>query len=493
MIARILALLRASFAAQWGSGGWPAAPLVTHGTVAAVVCGLVSDVLPAYAYALVALSASAALVALPLLGEFAPLLRADSAGDWLAAQPVRRSEIRIARTLLMLASVGALAFAALLPAVWFAPDEVGWSGRIALFAAGLGQAIVVAAALLTLQAVLGERAEALLVLLQTALFASVAVGLLVGLRHVPALLSVVGPGDLPRWATSLPPAWFAVALASGAEPALAALPWLATLLALLALAFAPPAGEPRARGGGGPIAAALAPLRAVLSRTWVRTGERASFDLVYDALPLEREFVLRTYPLVGVPLAFLVAGARGEPGSGREALLALLLFTPAIYLPVLLVHVPASASASARWLLDTAPVGAREIAAGARKAVALRFVVPLYLILFAAAWSQAGFAFALRLALPAALLSIVLLRHLYAICVVGPPLSTKPDDVVVLLDWTGPLLMLAMGLTIAAVLAWRFVTTIELGLALSAALVALEIGLDRLAPRGDGDARSLSA
>jgi len=156
---------------------------------------------------------------------------------------------------------------------------------------------------------------------------------------------------------------------------------------------------------------------------------------------------------------------------------------------VLLVHVPASASASARWILDTAPVGEREVAAGARKAVAVRFVVPLYAILFAAAWSQAGFAFALRLALPAALLSILLLRHLYAICVVGPPLSTKPDEIVVQLDWTGPLLMLAVGLTIAAVLAWRYVTSMEIGLALTVALVACELTLDRLAPRLDEDAR----
>ena len=490
MIARIVALLRASFAAQWGSGAWPAAPLVTHGTVAAVVCGLVSDVLPPYAYALVALSASAALVALPLLGEFAPLLRADSAGDWLAAQPVRRSEIRAARTLLLLASVGALALAALLPAAWFAPDEVGWSGKLALVACGFGQALVVAAGLLTLQASLGERAESLLVLLQTALFAFVVVGLLVGLRHVPALLGVGGPSDLPRWIASLPPAWFAAPFAR--DGASAGLPSIAALVALIALALAPPAAEPRARKGGGVIAAALAPLRAALSRTWVRPRERASFDLVYDALPLEREFVLRTYPLVGIPLAFLVAGARGEPGAGREALLALLLFTPAIYLPVLLVHVPASASAGARWIVDTAPVGEREVAAGARKAVALRFVVPLYAILFAAAWSQAGFAFALRLALPAAMLSILLLRHLYAICVVGPPLSTKPDEIVVQLDWTGPLLMLAVGLTIAAVLAWRYVTSVELGIALTGALAACELALDRIAPAAGGDARGVA-
>ncbi len=40
----------------------------------------------------------------------------------------------------------------------------------------------------------------------------------------------------------------------------------------------------------------------------MRKGERGTFDLVWDALPLEREFVLRTYPMFGIPLAFLVAG-----------------------------------------------------------------------------------------------------------------------------------------------------------------------------------------
>ena len=39
----------------------------------------------------------------------------------------------------------------------------------------------------------------------------------------------------------------------------------------------------------------------------------------------------------------LAAGANESAGPMREALMSLLLFTPPIYLPVLLAHVPASA------------------------------------------------------------------------------------------------------------------------------------------------------
>jgi hypothetical protein len=480
MSRRIQALFRAYLAAQWGSGAWPAAPLVMHGSAAAVLCGLVAGLLPAYAYALVALSASAALISLPLLGEFGPLLRNDPAAGWVEALPVRRSEIRIARTLLLLVSIAALALAALLPAAWFAPQEVTLGGRLALIAAGFVQALFLAAALLLVQSALGERAEPLLVLVQTLLIGGVVLGFASGLRHVPALAGVTSPAHGSPWLALFPPAWFAVVLAAreGTSTAWSSAPWIATAVAALVLAIAPLPPATRARRSGGVLALLLSPARALATRIWVRARERAVFDLVYDALPLEREFVLRSYPMIGIPLAFLVAGASGEPGRTRDGLLAVLLFTPATYLPILLVHVPASASAAARWLLDTAPVGEAEIAAGARKAVAVRFLVPLYVLLFLLTWSQAGLGFALRLALPGALLSLLLLRRLYALCVEGPPLSVPADEVTAKLDWTGTLLMLAIGLTVVAVLAFTYVTTIAQGLAVSALLVAVEALLE---------------
>ena len=121
---RVLSVFRAGFAAHWGSGAWPAAPIVTHGTVAAVLCGLASGSLPPFAYGLFAFSLSASLIALPLLGDFGPLLRADPAAEWIEAQPVTRGELRLSRTLLVHFAVGVLSLAALLPAAFFAPDSV---------------------------------------------------------------------------------------------------------------------------------------------------------------------------------------------------------------------------------------------------------------------------------------------------------------------------------------------------------------------------------
>ena len=154
--------------------------------------------------------------------------------------------------------------------------------------------------------------------------------------------------------------------------------------------------------------------------------------------------------------------------------MAVLLFTPAAYLPILLVHVPASASHEARWLLDTAPVPRAAQEGGAIKAVALRFLVPLYAALFVLAWSQAGLAFAVRLALPAAILSTILLRQLYPMFVKEPPLSVAPDAIEAKVDWAGVLAGLGIGATLLAILAARFVTSLAAGLALAALLLVVE-------------------
>ena len=200
---------------------------------------------------------------------------------------------------------------------------------------------------------------------------------------------------------------------------------------------------------------------------------------MFDALPLEREFVLRTYPMFGIPLAFLVAGARGETGPGHDGLLAVLLFTPATYLPILLAHVPATASFRARWLLETAPVSPAAIANGALKAIAVRFLLPLYVLLFALTWSQVDAAFALRLALPGALLSLIVMRRLYPMCVGDLPLSVAPNEIEAKMDWTGTLLTLAIGLTVVAVVAFKLITSIEIALGVCAVLIAIDWALDR--------------
>jgi hypothetical protein len=256
----------------------------------------------------------------------------------------------------------------------------------------------------------------------------------------------------------------------------------ATALALAVLALAPmPAAAPRGRREQ-LVARLLRPVRALATRLWVRADERAAFDLVYDALPREREVVLRTYPMFGIPLAFLVAAATdSDPSSAsqRADLLALLLFTPGIYLPILLTHVPASASHAASWLLACAPIREGAVVVGAVKALAIRFLLPLYLLLGAIAAAQADLALALRLALPGAAISLLVLQRLYGVVVSGAPLSTAPDRVRTDLDWGGVLLVLAVALTFAAVLANRFVPTVAGGLTATAVLLVLVLAGER--------------
>jgi hypothetical protein len=480
MWTRVFAVFRAGCGAQWGRGTWPVAPLVVHGSIVAAFALLVRDVLPPYAYAVFMLSLAMALIALPLLGDFGFLLRADPSREWIEAQPIRAFELRVARTLLVLLLAGALAASALLPIAVFAPAGVGVGMRVALFIAGIGQALVVAGFLLGLQSLFGRRAEALLVTLQTLLVGGVLVGCLLGLQLVPKLVAIHGPDDLARAFCCSPSAWFATVVVepSALTSTWRAAPWIACGLAALVLFLAPQSTAPVGRRAGF-LSILLAPLRALVTRTWVRREERGSFDLVFDALPLEREFVLRTYPMIAIPLAMLFAGSGGSDTIVRDGLVAVLLFTPATYLPVLLVHVPATASADARWILDGAPVSRAAIENGAMKALAVRFLVPLYVMLFALAWTRSGLEFTLRLAPLGFLVSLVLSRRLYDLCVSDLPLSRDSNDIKSDMNWSGHLLTIGMVLTIAAILAFKFVTSFTVALVVCAALVLFEWNADR--------------
>ena len=62
------------------------------------------------------------------------------------------------------------------------------------------------------------------------------------------------------------------------------------------------------------------------------------------------------------------------------------------------------------------------------------------------------------------------------------PLSRSPEDLPGDLDWTGMVLGLAVGSTVAAVLANRFVTW-QAGIAIAGALVAVEAAWERASRR----------
>jgi hypothetical protein len=478
MVHRVLTVLRARLTAYGGTERAPVAALLLQALAAAVLCGLVRAELPPFAYGLFALTLSGTLVAIPLLGELSRLLVADEAGEWVRALPITPRELRLARTLHLLIALFTLALGSLLPAAALAPAGTGLIGRALLVVGGLEQALALAAVLLLVQAVLRGRARPLLVALQTALFVGVLVGAALGTRAVPALRHLTSPDQIAGLA-AWPQAWFAAPLAAGATAG-----WLlagpaAALAAILLLALLPePPDEPERRGEP-LLARLLAPARLLARRLWVRDDERASFELVFDALPRERSFVLRAYPLVAVPLAFLALGARQESGVGAEGLYALLCFTTAAYLPLVAAHVPASDSAAARWLLDTAPVPRSALEAGALKAVVVRLVLPLYALLTLLCWSQGGWLLALRLGLPGALAAVLVLRLTWHRCVPDLPLSVDPDELAVELDWLGLLGGLGIGLTVVAVLVVRNVGDAPAALTLAAVLLAAELVLDR--------------
>lgn len=455
MSARVLALLRARIRAQREGSSFPVAALMMQGVIAALLCGLVADQLPPFAYGVFALSVCGALVAIPLLGELSELLTADEADEWVRALPATGFELRLARLLHLLVALATLSLGAAVPAALVAEIELG--ARALLVGLALGQSLFLAALLLLTQALLRGRAQALLVIAQTGLFLIVLVGTVVGLRYVPLLAELAAPsGQL----VALPPAWFAAPLAGpGASPAWSfAAPGVIALSALiLALLPAPP--REAARRGQPLLSRLLTPLRVAATRFWVRDDERAGFDLVYDALPKEREFVLRSYPLIAVPLAFLLLGAQGEADEVQSGLLALLLFTPGAYLPILLMHVPASHSHEARWILDTAPVSEAALAGGALKAVAVRFVVPLYAVLGLLAATYGGAALALRLVPLALLTALLVLRSAWGLCVTAPPLSTAPDSIRVEMNLGGILGTYAFVLMAVSIVAHLFVTT----------------------------------
>lgn len=467
-LSRIRALTRARLQLTL-AGGAPVSALLTHAGIAALGLGLVRGALPPYAYALASLCLSAALIALPLCGELGSLLRTDPAREWTASLPARASEQRAAQSAQLLLALGVLALASLVPAALLAPASFGPLARLGLLGAGLAQALALAALLLALQSAFAGRAEGVLVLVQLALVGLIALGLLLGPRHVHLLRELHGPESL-GWLRALPSAWCALPFAAKAS-ALHALAPLAAAAAALALIALLPEARARAARRANAFERALEPVRRAFARACVRADERGAFDLVYDALPREREFVLRTYPLLGLPLALLAVGLYGEQGARREGPLALLLFSAGVYLPVLLVQVPCSSSHAARWLLDSAPVGAGALRCGALKALALRFVLPLYALLGALAAALAGQAFALRMTPAACATALLVLFTLGPLCMRDPPLSLPHEEARAEFDWAGALMGLGLLQALLAVLAWRYLQT-AWSAALAAALLA---------------------
>ncbi|MFT7677199.1 MAG: hypothetical protein ACI8QC_001176 [Planctomycetota bacterium] len=479
VIRRALILARARLEGEFLGERLPIAPLLFVSSLSALFGLLTRNALGPYPYGVFALTVALALTALPLLGELGPLLRADPANEWVGAQPVRPSELRLARIMVLGLALVAITCAVLLPMCLLAPGDVGWLARVGLVVGGLAQTAFLAALILWVQAACAERAEGLLVAFQAVLLTGVLVGLLSMLGHLAGIAAFEGPSGA---LLSYPPAWFALPFASGEygpAPWYAAAALLFAGLTFLAAPFPPAARNASTRSALGFL---LHPLRRLATRIWVRPEERAAFDLAYDGLPAEREFVIRTYPLVAVPLAFLMLGADPNTRDG-QGLFAILLFAPATYLPALLLFVPGTATPDARHLLDVSPLRPVDEMQGALKAVALRFLAPLLVCLFALVALRADLDLALRLGPPAALAALWTLRVLWKRYVTLPLLSTAHNDLGSAWnnDLTGGMFTVGLAMTLLALFTWVKVLTPAMGLGIGVLGLLLELSWGRRA------------
>jgi hypothetical protein len=467
---RLTSLVRAQLSGEVLGERTPVAALAMQVVISGLLCAVVRGEVGGFGYAVFALSLPLALTTVPLLGELAPLLRADPATEWVGALPVTPRDLRLSRVMTLLLIMGALAAASLIPAALLAPDTISLVERPLLVVMGVLQTWTVAAGLLLLQVALGRGGDTVMVALQTILFVAIMIGVLVGLRSLGALAAVEGPTG--PWLL-LPPAWFAAPFATSGAGAAAGVAAASTTFAAAVLALAPFPPAPRARSTRSILGTLLAPARAAAERLWVTREERGAFGFVFEALPAEREFVVRTYPLVAAPLLLVLLGADASTVEG-EGLYALLLFAPGAYLPFILMHVPTSATPAARWIIDTSPTDPLAEDRGARKAVAVRLLLPLYLAMGGLVAALASPALALRLwplALASGLLALKVLWRPG-----GPrPLSTKAQDLLSTGEngLGGDLLTVAIAMTLLAAVSWQKLQSSGPGWALLGAMALI--------------------
>jgi hypothetical protein len=476
--ARIGPLVRARLA--WMRGAWPIPSCVFLAGLSAGLAGLVRGELASFPCAWLGLGLGLLALALPLLSDLGAHLRQDDGEEWIAALPAAAWERAFARAVQVLGLLAALILAWALPWALLASEEWTLRERVLWVLASLAHGGASAALLLWVQQFLLARAPTLWVLVETVLVVGLVIALVGFLGHVPELARIEPTAPELAW---VPTTWFARAATDGAG--------LGPALATMALGIGGLCRLPRTRRVARSrtlLEWVHSPLRRLAFSSWVRKEERASFDLVLAGLPREREFALRTYPMLGIPLAFLwIASSSRREHDG----LALLLLTVGVYLPILLTHVPVSESSQASWILRMAPTPRRTLEAGAIKALFVGWILPLYLGLGGLACALGEAESIGKLWLPATLLALLLLRLQYPRCVRDLPLSTAPGELRSELDWAGGVASLAVGLTLLAVVANRFLTW-PAALLVSVALLLLERVLERRALRsgpGDGPSR----
>ncbi|MDF1839468.1 MAG: hypothetical protein P1V35_16490, partial [Planctomycetota bacterium] len=455
MTRRIWSLAKARLQGEWfgeGGGSLPIAPLLFQAMVSSALLLVVRGDLDPHGHAVFAFTLLMALSLLSLLGELAPLLAQDPAEEWVAGLPVQPRDIRLSKILVCTLIVSVMSLSVSVPAALLVPGEVDWLWRISLVGLGVLFAACLTATGLLLHALCQGSRSGLLVLLQAMLF----VGMFVGFATTLGRASILsGWSETSGTWLALPSTWFAAPLAPNAMGTATYLLLGFIGLSAAILHWAPFPPSVAAQGTQSLVGTALKPLRALAKAIWVRPKERAIFDWIFEGLPAEKDFALRTYPLMAIPLAFLFLGADSDTQQG-QGLLAILCFAPLTYLPILLLFVPTTAHPDARTLLDTAPLHPQNEAEGARKAVAIRIVLPLYLGLTVLISWLANVELALHLVPPAAGFTVLLMRSLWKYYVERPPLSTPASDLggVWRDDLTGGMFFLAVISVGLALITW---------------------------------------
>jgi hypothetical protein len=340
-----------------------------------------------------------AAVAMSLVAEFGVALVDPDDHPLLSPLPISTRTYFAARAVNALFYVGVVATSWSLPGAILAgflhggSVAAGLRHLLAALLAGLSSAafVVLGYGLLS-RAVAARQVHEVILKLQVLFSIAVFLGLLYGPALLPGVEGFV-PFSRSAWALAVPPAWFG-ALAAGGPAPLAAVALLTPLVVAVVLlrlsigyaaalrshASARRPGEREVRGAGR--------LAALFRRVFVRRDERAAFDLTAILMARERPFRLRSYPLLGFPIALVVLALTTRSPHDRLVWLMLLMYAPNLYFPAVVSLLPHTANPEAAWIWRTSPVEARGAAVlGAQKAFLLRFVLPLYaLVAVFAVW-----------------------------------------------------------------------------------------------------------
>jgi len=475
MFRRILLLTQVRLNGEWfdeKGGRIPIAPLLFQTVIAVALLWLVQGDLDAHGHAVFTLSLLLALSLLALLGELAPLLASDPAEEWVAGLPVTKREVRLSKICVCLAVTLGMSLSVLIPAALLAPETMAWTTRLWLVLLGWALMVTSTAIALLLHTAFQGKRGGLLVLVQAVLFVGLFVGFVGGLGRADMLS---GWNQASGAWLALPSVWFAAPLAPNPHSLATAIGLGAFALSIAALALAPFPQKAAAIGTQTLLGQILGPVAAMARRFWVRPDERPIFDWIYHGLPAEKDFGLRTYPLMAIPFAFLFLGADGTRPEGL-GLLAILSFAPLTYLPILLLFVPTTQTPQARVLLDVAPLGTLQEREGALKAIAVRILIPLYVLLAIVISWVATIELALHLIPPAAALTVYALRPLWLHYVENKPLSTPAQDLggVWRDDLTGGMFFMAIVSVACALLTWKYVPGPWGGVAVGSAILLLE-------------------